>query len=1109
MPLFDTILEEQEEYSRIADHIRRGVTPFNVTGLTDTQKAHLVFSLCQKFARQGLVVTHSELHAKRLYDDLSFFMEDAVVHYPSKEIEYYQVDARSNEYLNERLRVLERLVKEQVTVVMSVDALLQFTIDYEGYVSSFIQFEVGREYDLSALTQQLVAMGYTREDMVEGVGQFALRGGILDVFAPSMDNPCRIEFFGEEADSIRAFDAITQISIEPLTEVTVGAVDEAYGRSGEHPSVLRYIGRDALVFLDEPYRVSERAEGLAWEIEETVRTLLEKEVIDHAEESYIHPFPETLSTLLTRQCIGLYNLPHSCKEYTPRASENLTVANTNTYSGNMDFLADDLQEWVEKGFRVVILAGNAQKCENLQTLLNDRGFVCSVVDRGAAAPLAPRTISILEGSLTRGFAYPLIQFVLLSGDEIFGRSRKAKKGTKREAASAIRSFTDLSVGDYVVHNTHGIGQYVGIDTLTVDAVHKDYLKIKYAGEDYLYVPTDQLDLLHKYIGKEGGVRLSKMGGADFARQKARVKKSVADLARYLIDLYAKRQQAEGFAFSPDTQWQKEFEDKFPYTETEDQLRAIAEMKQDMESIRPMDRLLCGDVGYGKTEVALRGAFKAVMDGKQVAFLAPTTVLCMQHYSTFLQRFRDYPIRVEMLSRFRTPKEQERVIAGLASGEVDVVVGTHKLLGKNIQFKDLGLLVVDEEQRFGVAHKERLKEMKHNVDVLTLSATPIPRTLHMAMVSIRDMSVLTQPPEDRYPVQTYVLEHNPAILADAIRKELARDGQVYYLHNRVQSMDATVRRLKNLLPEANIRFAHGQMDENELEEIMMETLNGEVDVLVCTTIIETGLDIPNVNTIIIENADHMGLAQLYQLKGRVGRSNRRAFAYLTYRPDRVMNEDAVKRLQAIREFTEFGSGFKIAMRDLEIRGAGNILGAQQHGHMDTVGYDMYCQILAETVGEMQGMPVETVWEPVIDIQLDAFIPPDYIHNHTMRIDIYKKIAAITDEADYSDVLDEMVDRFGDPPRCVVNLLEVAMIKSLAKACNISEITSGSRGVLLYLRQSYDMRLLAELIGQTGGKLLFSPAEKPYLTLQTKETGVALTDNIKKILNLYKQLQISEQ
>ncbi|MBO5930389.1 MAG: transcription-repair coupling factor, partial [Clostridia bacterium] len=760
----------------------------------------------------------------------------------------------------------------------------------------------------------------------------------------------------------------------------------------------------------------------------------------------------------------------------------------------------DLKVW-QKGYTVVFSVEQDRR-EALMGDLNAAGFSVCEAD---GKKLSRKKINFVAGGLKQGFYYEETQIAFFGEEEIFGKSkRRSLRKKKLDSAARIRDFNDLNIGDYVVHRTHGIGQYMGLDTLEVEGKRHDYLKVKYNGDDFLYVPTDQLDLLQKYVGKDGVVRLNKMGGADFARQKNKVKASTVELAKELIALYSARQNAKGFAFSPDSEWQKSFEEAFPYEETDDQLRSIAEVKQDMESLRPMDRLLCGDVGYGKTEVALRAAFKAVMDSKQVAVLAPTTVLVMQHFNTFCERMQKFPVRVAELSRFKTKREQTQIIKQLKSGEIDIVIGTHRLLGNDIEFKNLGLLVVDEEQRFGVKHKERIKEMKNNVDVLTLSATPIPRTLHMSMINIRDMSVLTEPPENRFPVRTVVMEQNDAVTNDAIRRELSRGGQVYYIHNRISSIDSVARKLQNAFPDAKIAVAHGAMEEEPLEEIMMEMLAGTIDILVCTTIIETGLDIQNVNTIIIEDANKMGLSQLYQLKGRVGRTNRRAFAYLLYRPDRVLNETATKRLRAIKEFTEFGSGFKIAMRDLEIRGAGNILGAEQHGHMDTVGYDMYCELLAQSVSELSGIAPKEEWQPTVDINVEAYIPPSYIKNHAQRLDIYKKIASIESEADKIEVESEICDRFGDLPNSVSSLVAVAEIKYLAKECGLCEISVKEEAITCHFHDDMQLEAIAELVSIYGNRFLVSAGTKPYMVLKfSKNKGEDLLACVKKLLQNYKK------
>ena len=1093
--------KELSAYNEIKKLYGKGAK--NVVGLTRPAKAHFAASLCQDLSVQGVYVADSDYEAKRVADELIYYLGDKIYYYPSKEFEFYKADAKSNELLNQRLEIIEKLAfgtRNSTITVMSLDALLQFTVDLNSYKESMLQLSVGDELPLEKIAKKLVDLGYTREDTVEGKGQFAIRGGIADIFGPSMENPVRIEFFGDEVDSIRLFDVFTQVSVENVMEVSIGPANDSFSAKSRETSILEYFNEDAVIFFDEPQKISERNEGLKWDIEETIKALAEDDENFIFKEKYIHDYYDVLKELLKYEFIGLLELPFPCRDYKPKAEINVAVGDLGKTFGERERFYDELKDFQKNGYTIIFSVG-AEAREKLIEDLTTYGFEINETEK-----LLKTKINFTDGGLSRGFYYEEEKIAIFGSEEIFGKAPKKKgKRKKLDSASKIRDFNDLDIGDYVVHHTHGIGQYLGLDTLEVEGQRHDYLKIKYNGDDFLYVPTSQLDLLQKYVGKEGTIRLNRMGGADFARQKKKVKASTEELARELVALYAARQQAQGFAYSPDTEWQKSFEEAFPYVETDDQLISIAEIKKDMESSRPMDRLLCGDVGYGKTEVALRAAFKAVMDSKQVAVLAPTTVLVMQHFNTFCERMKKYPIRVAEISRFKTKKEQTKIIKQLKSGEIDIIIGTHRLLGQDIEFKDLGLLVVDEEQRFGVKHKERIKELKNSVDVLTLSATPIPRTLHMSMINIRDMSVLTEPPENRFPVRTVVMEKNDAVLHDAIRRELSRGGQVYYIHNRIASIEMTAKKLKDVFPDANIAFAHGAMDEDTLERIMMEMSEGTIDVLVCTTIIETGLDIPNVNTIIIEDANRMGLSQLYQLKGRVGRSSRRAFAYFTYRPDKVLNEVAAKRLRAIKEFTEFGSGFKIAMRDLEIRGAGNILGAEQHGHIDTVGYDMYCELLAQSVSELTGEAPRESWQPNIDINIEAYIPPIYIKNHSTRLDIYKKIASIENDEEKLEVEGEICDRFGDMPRAVESLIKIAEIKYLAKDTNISEITIKEGNIVCYFRTEMDVRAVSGLVGVFKERFFISAGVKPHMVLKSKPTGNEdLLETVKKLLQEYNKL-----
>ncbi|MDK2934748.1 MAG: hypothetical protein PWP27_2558 [Clostridiales bacterium] len=1168
---FSDFLLELEEYNTLLSSIRAGIGPINIIGTSDSQRAHLIYSICNHTQRPCVIVTYNDLQAKKLHEDLSFFIGERAKLFPSKEFIFYEIEARSTDILQQRLKVLDALSIdcEGTIIVASVEAIQQYTIPYEVYIKHKKVFSVGMEYDQYKMIEDLTTMGYERVDMVEGKGHFSIRGGIVDIYPLTADCAYRIEFFDNEIDSIREVDVLTQLSIDKVDEIHVPVAREVVFQSTDidaivdkmrdickqfedklvrskhkdiiasaiqhlnedmekiqqqhyfpsidkylpliysgHATILQYLSDNALIILDEPSKVSQRAETMEFEFNETVKAMIEKGLLFEQTSRLLMNYSDLIEQIPDKMLIGMSAFSHSSPHYRPKRLVNIVSKTLHSFHGKIEFLYDDLKAWKEKKYSIIVLSGTKNRGEKLVDTLNDMGLN-SVYVHELNEISAKGQIIVTHGSLNKGFEYPLINFVLISDKEIFGQERKVSKKKLVKAANKIKAFTDLNKGDYVVHQSHGIGQYVGIEKLVVEGASKDYLKIKYQGDDFLYVPANQLDLIQKYIGSDGKVpRLNKLGGTDWAKTKSKVKKSVQDLARGLIELYAARQSVKGYAFSPDTEWQRQFEDTFPYEETADQLRCIEEVKHDMEQPKPMDRLLCGDVGYGKTEVAIRAAFKAAMDGKQVAYLVPTTVLAQQHYSNFVQRMKNFPVKVEMLSRFRSAAQQKDIIKQLKTGEIDIIIGTHRILQKDLQFKDLGLLIIDEEQRFGVSHKEKLKNIKKNVDVLTLTATPIPRTLHMSMIGIRDMSVIEEPPEDRYPVQTYVLEYNYSLIQDAIIREINRGGQVFYLYNRVKGIYKVAQEIQNMVSAARVGIAHGKMNEDELEDVMLKVLNQEIDVLVCTTIIETGLDIPNMNTIIIEDADRMGLSQLYQLRGRVGRSNRLAYAYLTYRKDKILQEAAEKRLQAIKEYTEFGSGFKIAMRDLEIRGAGNILGPEQHGHMEAVGYDMYCKLLEETIAELKGEIVADELEITVDINVDAYIPSTYIKNHNQRLEIYKKIASIQDLQDFYDVEEEIEDRYGDLPTAVVNLVGIALIKSLCNHLKISAISQKGDNIIIqfYNDKSVNMKAIAEVIGQFEGKLLFTASDKPYLTYKAVNVEKnKLLNNIKIILQRLKELQ----
>lgn len=1094
---FNTILKDYPQYQQLKASLDKA--PISVSGIEEAARAQLISTLFAEQESSALVICYSDMEARDLAADLDFYT-DAAIMFPSKEAVFYNIETSNHGNEHERLSAANAVLENKQIVVTSLDAVLQYTISSSELQKYTISFELGEEFDLEQLCKRLVVMGYAREEIVEGVGQFALRGGILDVFSPNYENPLRIEFFDNETDSIRLFDRTSQRSLDkiptasiiPVREIIITdekqaelsavlkkRIDKAKSDESreyfvevtsaereslmekryfpsldkyvslvydEIPSILDYFCDNNLIFIVDPKRICDRGKTFEWEKNEIVAELKEKGIIGSDKDKFYVDYNDALSKMNKDTVISLETLTHTSNDFKYKSLVNFITKTTISFHGKIDYLFDSLRKWQEDKYTVVILAATRGRGENLTGVLNDRGIRAKYLNDGEE--FKKGEIVIMRGRTKKGFEYPEIKFVLVSDNEIF-EQRKSRRKRKDDNAARIRSYNDISPGDYVVHSAHGIGEYKGTQKMNVGGVLKDYLKIQYKGTDCLYVPIDQMNQLYKYIGNSADkeVKLNRLGGGEWNKTKAKVRASTDELAKKLIALYAQRENAKGYAFSPDTPWQKDFEDTFPYQETEDQLRSIEEVKADMEKTKPMDRLLCGDVGFGKTEVALRAAFKAINDSKQVAYLCPTTILAMQHYETFIKRMQNFPIRVEMLSRFRTPAQQKKILKKLRTGETDVVIGTHRLLSKDVVFKDLGLLVVDEEQRFGVAHKERLKEIKNNVDVLTMTATPIPRTLHMAMTSVRDMSVLTEPPENRYPVQTYVLEDNPIVILDAIRNELSRGGQVFYLYNRVQGIHRKAAWIQENFPDKKVSVGHGKMKEDELEEIMYHMAEGDTDILVCTTIIETGLDIPNANTIIIENADKMGLAQLYQLRGRVGRSNRAAYAYLTYKPDSILSEVASKRLQAVKEFTEFGSGFKIAMRDLEIRGAGNILGPEQHGHMDSVGYDMYCKILSESISAAKGEATTEIPETSIDIEINAYLPESYIQSPNQRIDMYKKIAAIETEDDRFQVEDELIDRYGDIPRAVRNIIEVASIKIKAKEAGIIEISQKAMNLTL--------------------------------------------------------------
>ncbi len=1139
-------LPQLPEFQQLAAALDNGVSPAAVNGLSGVHRAYFAAALRRQSGRPVVLLCADEGECQRLAGDLRALTGEEVLSLPGREFTFHNAAVVSRQWEHLRLRTFWALSRGEIPfLVVPAEALLQRTMPKALLQQAGRELTMGQRYDLNELTESLTAAGYSRCDQVEGAGQFALRGGILDFFSPAHPLPVRIEFFGDEVDSMGLFDISSQRRVEQLDRccilpaaevlpqfapggtaglaraldqrlaaavkkgscpdqllVTLAQDKEQLENGLAFPAIDRYLAliypamasaadyfpEDAALLICDSPRFMERCKNYVWQLGEDVTALGESGTL-LPELGRFSLTGEEFAAALDRWPVAYLDaFPHSQYPQSPRALLTVTAKQLSAYGVSLETAVSDLSHYLTAGFSVVVLAGSEQRCLNLQTLLREQNLRTAVDFKLSALP-QPGQAVICCGGLSAGMEWPGLKLAILTeGSAAPVKKRKAKAPTNREK---LKSYADLNVGDLVVHQQYGIGRYQGMVKMPVDGVDKDYVKIAYAGADALYVPATQLDMVSKYIG--GGEdanetkKLSRLGGGDWERQKSKAKKAVQDLAKGLIQLYAQRQRQPGFAFSPDSPWQKEFEEEFEYTETEDQLRCIAEIKRDMEQNRPMDRLLCGDVGYGKTEVAFRAIMKCILDGKQAAILVPTTVLARQHYLTAKRRFSKYPVDVDVISRFRTPAQMKETLRKVSEGGVDLLIGTHRLLQKDVKFKSLGLLVVDEEQRFGVTHKEKLKELSRQVDVLTLSATPIPRTLNMALSGIRDMSTLEEPPLDRQPVQTYVMEHDWSVLSDAMRRELERGGQVYYLHNRVDTIARTANRIQEALGEdASVAVAHGKMTQEELNDVMGRMSEGGVDVLVCTTIIETGIDISNVNTLIIEDADNMGLAQLHQIRGRVGRSNRRAFAYLTYRRGKVLSEVAAKRLGAIREFAEFGSGFKIAMRDLEIRGAGNVLGPEQSGFMMSVGYDMYLQLLEEAVLTERGETAEKPAECSADLTVTASIPDRYVPSAQQRMDLYRRIALIRSEEEADDLTDELIDRYGDPPRQVNNLIAVALLRSQAARCGVKELTQRGNNVVFSL-EKFDLRRVSTLCAgeRWKGRILFSAGEKPALTLRLKK------------------------
>ncbi len=1149
-------IKELKAYQTLHQALRTGKTPSAAVGLSAIHKAHLAAALHSDTARPLCIITADEPGAQRFAKDLAAFTEKTVQVLPHRELVMMRAIGMSHATEQRLIAKLHAMQEGAPLVVASVEAVMQICIPPEQLQQATLRLEIGQDYELRTLAQKLTYAGYSRTSQVEGAGQFALRGDLLDIFPPQTRAPVRAEFFGDTLDTMHFFDIGTQrrgAETENLLCLPCAEALPALSPNGAEglaeqlqeilknpkqkmPAVLQqnllrdveqlqadgtvqsadrylpliypqkttalaYLAQDSIVLIDDTARVREAVKGFQLRQQQDMEVLLERGELLGQGIGYAQSYPQLVDNFVQHNGILLDTFLTNVPEMQLRELVNFQANPVSAYAGNLDIAAADIAMYAAQGKRIIMLCGSALRCKNMQEVLQDAGVSCAISEK-----LPPKgQVHLAEGAVSAGLEYPEIDFVLMTEGEVLSR-RVQPKSRKKSGRDRVKSYTDLTIGDLVVHEHHGIGRFIGMERIKMDGVERDFIKIAFAGTDFLYVPATNLDLISKYIG--GGepekTRLHKLGGTDWARARTRAKAAAKELAENLLQLYAERAKVSGFAFPADDDWQQEFEAAFPYEETDDQLRCIDEIKQDMQSDRPMERLLCGDVGFGKTEVALRAIMKCVLAGKQAAILVPTTVLARQHYLTCLQRFQGYPISIDLLSRYKTAGEQKKILEKLRSGMLDLIIGTHKLFRKDLQFQNLGLLVIDEEQRFGVSHKEKLKAISKQVDVLTLSATPIPRTLGMALSGIRDMSAIEEPPHDRHPVQTFVLEYAEPMLQDAIRRELSRNGQVYYLHNRVESIDSTAFRLQTAFPDSRIGVAHGKMTQRELSAVMSDLAEGAIDILVCTTIIETGIDIPNANTLIIEDADRMGLAQLHQIRGRVGRSSRHAFAYLTFRNGKVLSEIAQKRLSAVKEFAEFGSGFKIAMRDLEIRGAGNILGPEQSGHMMSVGYDLYLKLLEEAVLEEKGETPPRRVECAADLMLSANIPADYVPDDGQRVDLYRRIAMVRTEETYHDMLDELIDRFGEPPTQAVALLEIALLRAQASEQGIVELKQ-LEGRLRLTWEKADFARLSALCALPAfkGRLLLNAGQQPYLSLrlQREETPLAMA---RELVRQYREL-----
>lgn len=1086
MRSFTEPLKELAEFETIQREMKKETGMIQIAGCVNSQKTHMMYALSDG-SRKRIIAVSSEGKAKEICEEYKF-LDENVYYYPPKDLLFYQADIRGKVLLKQRMGVIQAILEdEEVTVVTSFDGFMDALLPAEKIRQRVIKLSNTDTVDFEELKKKIADLGYDREVQIEGPGQFAVRGGILDVFPITEEVPIRIEFWGDEIDSIRTFDVDSQRSIENLEAIEIYPATDFPEEEGQRVSFLDYFEKEeSILFLDEPARLQEKGEGVEEEYLEAQKNRLEAGMEVTDVRIPLYHTKDVIKKMNEYYCIGFSALETRVKEFKTNHLYSIHAKSVNPYNNSFEMLTRDLKRLKRNGYRVVLLSGSRTRARRLAEDLRDYNL-SSYYSEDKERVVMPGEILTTFGHVAEGYEYPMLKFTVISETDIFGRGKKKRK-RKIYEGQKIQSFSELKIGDYVVHENHGLGIYQGIEKMDIDKTSKDYMKISYAGGSNLYIPATQLDLIQKYADADAKKpKLNRLGTQEWTKTKTKVRGAVKEIAKDLVELYAARQKEEGFVYGPDTVWQKEFEEMFPFEETEDQIMAIDAVKQDMESRKIMDRLICGDVGYGKTEVAIRAAFKAVQESKQVVYLVPTTILAQQHYNTFVQRMKDFPVRIDLMCRFRTPTQQKKTIEDSKKGLVDIIIGTHRVLSDDLKFKDLGLLIIDEEQRFGVQHKEKIKKLKENVDVLTLTATPIPRTLHMSLIGIRDMSVLEEAPQDRMPIQTYVMEYNDEMVREAIQRELSRQGQVYYVYNKVKDIEEVADRIQSLVPDAVVAYAHGQMSEHQLEQIMFDFINGEIDVLVSTTIIETGLDISNANTMIIHEADKLGLSQLYQLRGRVGRSNRMAYAFMLYKRDKLLKEIAEKRLAAIREFTDLGSGFKIAMRDLEIRGAGNLLGAEQHGHMEAVGYDLYCKMLNEAVKHLKGeMEEEESYNTTIDLNVDAYIPASYIPNEYQKLDVYKRIASIENEEEMDDMVEELIDRFGDIPRKVQQLLNIAALKALAHQAYIIAIEQKGEEYkfTMYEKAKVKADQIPILLQQFKGNLTFKVDTNPYFLYEKK-------------------------